>query len=326
MSRDAAASGIKTLLVLPSEEESGGVLNVVENLAKFLRSRGNDVMFLFPGKTIGLKTSTYLGFPAVQLRLTVPFGQPHPIRSAVAFPLLFPIMLLQLLVLLRRHRIQIINLHYAVDCFFYFAICKRLLSLRLVTSLHGSDAFYKGRPKEKYSRPFKYVLHSSDLVILPCDAYRRKLQQVFPGIQDKLTFIHNGVDHNRFCSREAGQPAVYQAGICYALLILKSTRESTSSCTRQSRCLTAMHLSGSYSSARVQGGGNWKASQHHWGFETKLSFSARSQQPRSQGCSTAASFLFFHPERKLSALSSSKQWLRGKLGRCDGRRGNSRDH
>ncbi len=166
-----------------------------ENLAKFLRSRGNDVMFLYPGKTIGLKTSTYLGFPAVQLRLTVPFGQPRPIRSAVAFPLLFPIMLLQLLVFLRRHRIQIINLHYAVDCFFYFAICKRLLSLRLVTSLHGSDAFYKGRPKEKYSQPFKFVLRSSDLVVLPCDAYRRRPPAVFPGIQDKMTFIHNGVDH-----------------------------------------------------------------------------------------------------------------------------------
>ena len=180
-------------------------MNVVENLAAFLRSQGHEIEFFFPGRALVLHRSTFLGFPAARLRLTVPFGQPNPIRSALAFPVLFPIMLFQLLVFLRRQRIQIINLHYLVDSFFYFAICKRLLSLPLVTSLHGSDAFYKGRPRERYSRPFKFALRFSDLIILPCDAYRKLLVSVFPGVQAKSKFIHNGVDLRRFSSAQTGQ-------------------------------------------------------------------------------------------------------------------------
>jgi glycosyltransferase involved in cell wall biosynthesis len=119
---------------------------------------------------------------------------------------LFPIVLVQLVWFLLRERIQIVNLHFPIDNFFYFAICRRLLPIRLVTSVHGSDAFdRRGRPKEKYSHAFRFLVQSSDLIILPSDTYRERLLQAFPGARAKTIFIHNGVNPAQFSSTENGR-------------------------------------------------------------------------------------------------------------------------
>lgn len=185
---------MKVLLVVPWEDR-GGVVTVAWNLARYFRDRGHRVMFFHPGSTVVLKTRRLEeGFEGAQLRLSFPFAEPRPIVSALAFPFLFPIVLLQLIWFVRKHRIDVVNLHYPIDNFFYFALCKSLLRFRLVTSVHGSDAFVNGRPKERYSRAFRWLLHASDLVILPSDDYRKKLVQLFAGIGRTTTYIHNGTD------------------------------------------------------------------------------------------------------------------------------------
>jgi glycosyltransferase involved in cell wall biosynthesis len=194
---------MKTLLVVPWDTERGGVVSVGENLAKYLQARGHGVLFCHPGRNVVLKTrTTKLGFDGVQLKLNVPFTQWRPILSTLAFPILFPVALLQLIWLLRKHRIQIVNLHYPTDNFFYFAICRRLLAIRLVTSVHGRDAFYRGKPKVRFSRIFRFLLRSSDLIVLPSDRYRKELLEVFPALRDKTIFIHNGVNPVLFTPAE----------------------------------------------------------------------------------------------------------------------------
>jgi L-malate glycosyltransferase len=191
---------VKTLLVVPFDGR-GGVVSVAEDLAKYLREHGHEVVFFHLGETLFLKgRTTPLGFPDLQLRLSFPFAKPRPLVSALAFPVLFPIILLQLMWFLWSRRIQIVNLHFAIDNFFYFAVCRRLLAIRLVTSLHGSDAFPGGKPSSRYSRAFRFLLKASDLIVLPSDAYRRKLLEVFPEVQLRTIFIHNGVDPAQFAS------------------------------------------------------------------------------------------------------------------------------
>ena len=172
---------MNTLLVLPWDQARGGVVSVGENLARYLQAQGHKVLFFHAGPSLVLKAGTNkLGFPAVQLRLSFPFALPRRVVSALAFPFLFPFVLGQLLWFLRRHRIQIVNLHYVIDNFFYFAICKLFLPIHLVTSIHGADAFYKGKPRDRYSRAFRFLLQFSDLVVLPSNAYRTKLLEAFP--------------------------------------------------------------------------------------------------------------------------------------------------
>jgi glycosyltransferase involved in cell wall biosynthesis len=199
---------INTLLVVPWDEERGGVVSVVENLARHLQARGHTVLFFHPGPALFLKRRlTKLGFPGVQLRATMPFGlgSHHTLLRLLAFPFLFTTSMVQLIWLLRKLRINVVNLHYLNDSYLYFAICKRLLSIRLVSSIHGRDAFYQERPKDKYSLAFKFLIHSSDLIILPSKTYREKLLTAFPGVKDKTIFIHNGINPEQFKPAEYGQ-------------------------------------------------------------------------------------------------------------------------
>jgi len=202
MSRTSTTSDqpIKILLVVPWDEERGGVVAVAENLAKYLHERGNAVLFFHPAPTVVLRMKTKkLGFPCGRLRLCFPFAEPRRVVSTVAFVFLSPLILLQLIWFLYTNQIRVVNLHYPINNFFYFAICRRLLRIPLVTSIHGSDVFADtGKPKEKYSASFRFLLRCSDLIILPSETYQKRLVDVFPDHKRKTIFIHNGVDLNQF--------------------------------------------------------------------------------------------------------------------------------
>jgi glycosyltransferase involved in cell wall biosynthesis len=202
-------SMMNTLLVVPWDDERGGVISVVENLARHLRAEGHGVLFFHIAPPLFLKsTITKLGFPGVQLRLTIPSGGGlRGVVRALVFPFVFVSSFVQLIWLLRSRRIHVVNLHYPHDNFVYFAICRRLLSFRLVTSIHGLDAFSKERPLDRYSRAFRFLIQSSDLVILPSNAYRKKLLEAFPSIQDRTIYIHNCINPAQFKPAEVGRDA-----------------------------------------------------------------------------------------------------------------------
>jgi len=188
------------LLAVPWDDKRGGVTAVVDNVATCLQARGHEVTIFHSDQGALLTSkSTQLGFSGVDLRLTMPFGAGlRGVLRTIAFPFLFPVILLQLIWFLRTKRIQIVNLHYPIDNFVYLAICRRLLPIRLVTSVHGRDAFYRDKPFDRYSRAFKFIVRCSDLIVLPSDAYRRKFIEAFPASRDSTVFIHNAVDPAKF--------------------------------------------------------------------------------------------------------------------------------
>jgi glycosyltransferase involved in cell wall biosynthesis len=211
---------LNVLLALPFDAERGGVVSVVANLAQNLRVEGHNVVIFHPFDSVILRHRiTQLGFAGVQLRLTMPFGPGlRGLLRTIVAPLLFVSSLLQLVWFLRSHRIDVVNVHYAIDNYVYFAICRRLLPIRLVTSLHGRDAFYREQPFDKYSRAFKFLVGASDLVILPSDAYRRKFLQAFPEVQERTIFIHNGIDPVRFNPSTSRNHGVNRYMLCVAEL------------------------------------------------------------------------------------------------------------
>src|SRR5262249_55915875 len=162
---------------------------------------GHTILFFHSGRTIRLKRRvTKLGYPGVEVRLNMPFGRGsgHPVIRFLAFPFLFVSTMIQLLWLLRKREINLVNLHYLTDDGLYFAICRYLLPIRLVTSVHGRDAFYQEQPKSRYSLSARFVLRSSDLIVLPSKSYRDKLLTAFPHFKDKTIFIHNGINPTIF--------------------------------------------------------------------------------------------------------------------------------
>jgi glycosyltransferase involved in cell wall biosynthesis len=199
---------MNVLLAVPWDDTRGGVVSVVHNLAAQLQADGHTVSFFHPGGTRLTAGRTKLGFNGIRLRLMLPFGSGlRGVARTLAFPFLFVTSLLQLLWFLRSNRIHIVNLHYPHDAYLYFAVCRRLLRVRLVTSVHGSDVFpYQAHPVH-YSPAFRFVIDSSDLVVLPSAAYERKFTDVFPHLRDRTTAIHNGVIVTQFSRSQGASPA-----------------------------------------------------------------------------------------------------------------------
>jgi len=200
---------MRVLIAVSQDSEIGGVASVIRNLAQHLENQGHEIYFLHPAATIFLrKKITNLGFPGFDLRLQSPFGERHPAISLLAFMVLFPIGICQLIGLILRYRIQIINVHYPDDDWvFYFAICKRILSLGLITSIHGADVFPVGRRRAHYSWAIRFLLRSSNVIVAPSRWLQQKFLSVFSELSDKTKFIHNGInvtELNGLCARTNG--------------------------------------------------------------------------------------------------------------------------
>jgi glycosyltransferase involved in cell wall biosynthesis len=212
---------MNVLVVVPWDDKRGGVMSVLDNLAQYLQAEGHSVLFFHhsDGPLVLKRRTTKLGFKGVQLRLSMPFGPGvRGVLRTLVFPFLFASSLVQLIWLLRSRHIDIVNLHYPIDNFVYFAICRRLHLVRVVTSVHGSDVFYKGKPKGTYSHAFRSVIDSSDLVILPSEAYRRKMVDAFPSVRERTVFIHNGIDRAQFRMGQRERKA-HESGNPYMLCV-----------------------------------------------------------------------------------------------------------
>jgi L-malate glycosyltransferase len=185
---------MRILIAVPFDEERGGVAYVAGNLARELQSRGHQVIFFFPGKAFRISQKvTKFGFRGFEVRMQCPFGARNPIISLLAFLILFPIGICQILSILQRNRIQIINVQYPTDCFFYLALCGRLRDKALVTSVHGADLFPDGVPPRSYSRLFKFLLRSSKLIVSPSRFLEQMVLAHHPDLTGKTTYIHNGI-------------------------------------------------------------------------------------------------------------------------------------
>lgn len=190
---------MRVLIVTSADETIGGVPYLVGNLARELQKHGHQVIFFHSGTTLWLKKkTTQWGFTGFSLNLQVPFGERHPIISLLLFSFRFPVALFQLIRFIHKHRIEVVNVHYPAECLFYFALCRKLLPITLVTSVHGADLFPGGRERTAYPKTIKMLLNSSDRIVAPSNAYGEDVAGVFPGLRRKLVCIHNGVDLEEF--------------------------------------------------------------------------------------------------------------------------------
>jgi len=186
---------MNVLVVVPWDQEFGGVASVVGNLAKYLTRSGDNVMFLHPGfsNILGRKTTKW-GFQGFEINLREPFHPKHPIRSIVAFACFLPITLIQLSRLLRSRRVDIVNVHYPGDSFIYFALLRMLLRIKLVVSIHGADFYPDGKPNARQSWPMRFLLSVADCVVAPSRAFLVEFLKLSPHLKNKAKAIHNGID------------------------------------------------------------------------------------------------------------------------------------
>jgi len=186
---------MRIMVVAPGDEEIGGVPSVIRNLTQYLHNQGHEITFLYPDKyTFAKIKTTKAGFTAFELNLQGPVGDRHPLISLILFLMRFPIGMYELVRIIRHKKIQIVNIHYPADNACYFALCRRILAIAVVTSVHGADLFPNGKRRDKYSRAIRLLLHASDRIVAPSRGFQQDVVRLFPSLKDKIGFIHNGVD------------------------------------------------------------------------------------------------------------------------------------
>jgi glycosyltransferase involved in cell wall biosynthesis len=195
---EAASRAVKTLsvlLVVPWDQEGGGVASVVGYVARHLSAHGHRVLFLHPGPTEFLRyRRTKWGFEGALLNLRSPFLPEHPIRSIVAFVVTFPFTLFEVVRMLRKHHIDVVNIHFAGPAFVCFAFCRWLLPIKLVISVHGTDVAPFSEGEDRSSPALRTLLKAADLIVGPSWAFLRKCNELLTSLSARQIVIHNGID------------------------------------------------------------------------------------------------------------------------------------
>lgn len=195
MSKIKNTKKMNILIVVPWDQEFGGVASVVGNLATYLSEKKHTVLFLHPGpRNIFTKEKTKWGFSGYKLSMRKPLLNKRPIRSLLAFLAFFPVTFIQIMYILLRHKVDIVNIHYPEADFFYFALCRKLLGIKLITSIHGADFFPAGMPMEHVSIGIRFILSASDGIVAPSNSFLNDFLMLFPDLQRKGHFIHSCVN------------------------------------------------------------------------------------------------------------------------------------
>jgi glycosyltransferase involved in cell wall biosynthesis len=188
---------LNVLIAVPWDQDRGGVAWVVGTLARYCEQRGHSVILLHPGSERLRSRKTVWGFRGYTLNMRGPLVPEHPVRSVLTFVLFVPLTLLvlcQLAILIRKHSIDIVNVQYPGPMYLHFALCRLLLPVKLVVSVHGSDLFPVGKPPRRYALSLRFLLTLADLIVAPSQAFARRVASAFPRLGDRLIWIHNGIE------------------------------------------------------------------------------------------------------------------------------------
>lgn len=186
---------MNVLVAVPWDRESGGVVSVVDALCAHLRDAGHEVVLALPWSEAGFRRGTSkLGFPCYHLQLRPPWESERPLRSAAAFLLKLPGSVRRVAGVLRRHDIDVVNVHFPERSSLHYALAARLADVPMVVSVHGTDAF-PGR-EEKGGRPatVDFVLREAASIVCPSEAFAGRVRRSLPADAPRVVVIPNGID------------------------------------------------------------------------------------------------------------------------------------
>lgn len=208
---------MKILIVVPWDQQRGGVAAVVNKLAQRLSAKGHSVLFLHPGEaeTVAPKT-TKAGFPGFELNLRAPFLRERPLRSVLGFVVTLPHTIHQLLTLLRRHAIDVVHVHYPIPAFIHLVFCRLLHPFVLVVSAHGSDFRPRGRRPQRQPLTLRWLVRSCDRLTAPSGGYLQEILVDFPAARERAVAVHNGIDVEDFSSANQEQQQAESYILCVA--------------------------------------------------------------------------------------------------------------
>lgn len=182
------------LLVSQFHPHKGGVEVAVYNLAQAVKKQGHTVVVLTAKAPWLLPSTENVGGIAVNRYF---LALPRTFKSALVFPLLFPLTILNICRLLKSQKTDVLNLHFADDAAFYALVVKFLTGVRLVVSLHGNDV--EKFPVESLFRKWLLgcLVNVADAVTVNSRYLEDRLQKTENG-RRKVRIVGNGINLDDF--------------------------------------------------------------------------------------------------------------------------------
>jgi glycosyltransferase involved in cell wall biosynthesis len=174
----------------------GGVQVVVRDLARWLGASARRVDFITAAALHQVRMKVSADAAG---RLT--FGCPMPVvvrqslfLSVPVFLLYLPLVLLHLIPLIRRRRIDVINCHYLDPYFLDLVIAGRLTGVPVVISVHGADVDGVASSGQAARLAYKFIIRGASRIVACSEALAQQVVSLFPNATNKVTYVHNALD------------------------------------------------------------------------------------------------------------------------------------
>lgn len=132
----------------------------------------------------------------------------HPLqiifRMLVHLPIIFG-----LIKIVKRFKVDIINLHYPTPAALYVFLIAKILKKKVVVSLHGEltqGVHYASRFEKKL---FKYLLKKADFVTACSKSLLEEATKLVPDIARKSRYIYNGISSDYYISERRDDAPVH---------------------------------------------------------------------------------------------------------------------
>lgn len=170
----------------------GGVTSVVRTLGRELTRHGDHVVYLLPKQRGRLESWRFEGQAVYKASVRGTRLRELSWRGRLGFIVGFPITCWQLWRVIRRERIQIVNIHYFFGPWKYLLYLRRVLPFRLVVSLHGGDVLGvdAGDNLDYLERRSSAI----DRVVFCSDAFRQQVLRAESRLRESSSVVLNGLD------------------------------------------------------------------------------------------------------------------------------------
>ena len=192
-------SEMKVLLIAASYAPvRGGLQTIAQTLARSLSQRGHNVGLLTNRYPRTLAPYQILeGIPVRRwlfLRPELRHLSSLRLDLFLAGFLYLPLTLARMILLLRRERPDVVNLHFAGAPSLFVLLARAIIAFRLVVSLHGHDVEGLSERSSFEQAVFRALLRRAD-VVTACSQYLLAEAIKFePTVQQKGRTVQNGID------------------------------------------------------------------------------------------------------------------------------------
>jgi len=179
---------------------AGGVQIVFEDIVRWLERNGKHVHLLYDAPARQLRL---LERPDVSGRRR--FDCPMPasvaqgtLASLLALVAFAPMTAFSLTRLLRRLRVDVVNCHFLAPSFIHLVMAARLTGTPVVVSVHGADVDSYEQADWLTRWLLRSIVSGADRLVACSAALARQTAALFPKQAHKVSWVHNGLDVQRF--------------------------------------------------------------------------------------------------------------------------------